>query len=85
MEINEKLAEEIHSDIEKSARETVKKLGKDWSREHHRGLHQHLHNDSNGRSKRKPQVSRKELEKMIKMSELLRYNVNTKCKSCGAI
>jgi len=31
LEINEKLAEEIHSDIEKSARETVKKLGKDWS------------------------------------------------------
>jgi len=29
--INEKLAEEIHSDIEKSARETVRKLGKDWS------------------------------------------------------
>jgi len=29
--INERLAEEIHSDIEKSARETVEKLGKDWS------------------------------------------------------
>jgi len=29
--INEKLAGEVHSDIDKNARETVKKLGKDWS------------------------------------------------------
>jgi len=28
--INEKLAREVHSDIDKNARKIVKKLGKDW-------------------------------------------------------